>query len=197
MERALLARHGESKASVLGLANGALDPAVRLTERGREEARGLGRLLSGEPIDLAVTTELARTQETADLALAGRDVPRLVVPELNEIRYGSYEGATLGEYRGWAGAAGPEELAPGGGESRAQVAARFARGYRAVLARPERTILVVGHALAIRYVLTGPAPVVESVPYAQVFPFARDELEAAVERLEAWASEPRWSTPNE
>ena len=69
MERVVLARHGESERSVDGVTNG--DPAVRvaLTATGREEARQLGRELAGDPIDLCVTSEFERAQETADLAL--------------------------------------------------------------------------------------------------------------------------------
>src|SRR5436190_1604486 len=81
--------------------------------------------------------------ESAEIALAGRDVPRLVVPELNDIGIGAFEGGTLDDYRAWAWAQEPEVEGPGGAESRAAVAARYARGFRIVLERPERTVLVV------------------------------------------------------
>ena len=60
-----------------------------LTEDELIGLRGLG-----EQIDLAAVTEFRRTQETADLALEGRDVPRLVVPELNEIPSTTITGKT-------------------------------------------------------------------------------------------------------
>ncbi len=113
MERLILARHGETDWNVERLVNG--DPAVdvRLTERGREEARRLGEELRGEPLDLCVTTPFPRTAETADLALAARAdgvPPRLVVAELGDPHYGEFEGRSLDDYRarawdepsGWA-----------------------------------------------------------------------------------------------
>ena len=81
MDRVVLARHGESERSVAGLTNGDPRIACALTAEGREEARRLGLELANEPIDLCVTSEFERARETADIALAGRDVPRLVLRE--------------------------------------------------------------------------------------------------------------------
>ena len=198
MKRVILARHGESERSVEGLTNG--DPAVRvpLTETGREEARRLGVVLRDDPIDLCVTSEFERAQETADLALEGRDVPRLVLADLNDIRFGEFEGLPLTDYRAWAHAHRPEDICPGGGESRVQTVARYVHGYRAILARPEETILLMAHGLPVRYVLDAvegrdPAPRVEQIPYAEPFRLTRAELERAVERLASWVRTPAWS----
>src|SRR5919199_4401404 len=197
MERAILARHGESEVLLAGLVSG--DPAEPrgLTETGREQARRLGRLLAGEAIDLCVTSEFARVRETADLALAGRDVPRLVVPDLNDIRFGEFEGRPFDEYRAWAGARDPTE-APPGGESRAEVAARYVRGFGRVLDRPEPTILVVAHGLPLRYTLLAlegldPTPIVEQVPLAEPYRLSRADLERATARLERWSRRPVWA----
>jgi probable phosphoglycerate mutase len=196
MERVILTRHGESELSARRVCSG--EPTVAgnsLTGRGREQARALGDLLAHEQIDLAVTSEFARTRETADLALAASDVPRLLVPELNDIRFGRYEGGPLDEYRAWAGAHGPGEECPGGGESRAQAARRFAAGYRIVLARPETTALVVAHVLPIRYALSAladraPTALIERVQECEPFHVTAGQLEDAVARLERWAAEP-------
>jgi len=200
VRRAILARHGESALSVLGRTNG--DPALEcaLTATGREEARELGRELADEQIDLCVTSEFERARETADVALEGRRVPRLVIPELNDIRFGEFEGGLLTDYRVWAHTHGPDEPAPGGGESRAETVARYVEGYRTILARPEETVLVVAHGLPVRYVLDAiegrpPAPVVLQVPYATPFPFDAAQLAAAAELLEQWAAAPAWDVP--
>jgi broad specificity phosphatase PhoE len=196
VERVILVRHGESESSAGRTCNG--DPARAgngLTERGREQARALGLELADESIDLCATSEFARTRETAELALAGRDVTRIVVPELNDIRFGRFEGGGLDEYRAWAGAHGPDDQCPGGGESRAQAARRFAAGYRTVLAHPEQTALVVAHVLPIRYALSAladqdPTPLIERVVECEPFRVSDAQLERAVARLEAWAEAP-------
>ena len=200
MKQAILARHAESEFSVRGAMNGDPGVACPLTELGRRQARRLGELLAGERIDICVTSEFERVRETADIALAGRDVPRLVVPELGDIRVGAFEGKLLTEYREWAHASGPTADPPGGGESRAATVARYVRAYRTVLARPEEIVLVVAHGLPIRYVLDAargidPAPIVDQVPYAEATRLSAAELVRAVERLEAWATTPTWATP--
>ncbi|MGZ4256265.1 MAG: histidine phosphatase family protein [Gaiellaceae bacterium] len=197
MERAFLTRHAESEFSTLGLTNGDPSVACPLTADGREQARRLGELLADTELDLCVTSEFERTQETADLALAGPDVPRVVLPGLNDIRFGEFESGPLKEYRAWARAYGPTDEAPGGGESRVETVRRYVEAFRFVLERPEAAILVVAHSLPIRYVLDAaaacsPAPAVAQVPYAEPFPLSAAELAAAVELLDAWIRDPVW-----
>jgi broad specificity phosphatase PhoE len=192
-----LARHGESERSRLGLTNGDPRVPVPLTEEGRDQASRLGEQLRDEPIDLCVTSEFLRTQETAELALAGRAVPRLVLPDLDDIRFGDYEGLPLVDYRKWAHAHGPEDVVPGGDESRAETVARYVRAFRTILARPEHDALVVAHGLPIRYVLEAiegrnPAAKIEYVPYAEPFRLDADTLAEAVDRLDAWVGRPVW-----
>jgi len=198
VEHALLTRHAESEFSVRGLTNGDPEIEVALTAHGREQARRLGEQLASTEIDLCAVSEFQRAQETADLALTGRDVPRLVLPELNDIRFGEFEGRLLADYRAWARAHGPEDEVPGG-ESRAESVRRYVAAFGTIRARPEPTILVVAHSLPIRYALNAaagglPKPAMQPVPYAEPFPLSAPELTAAVERLETWALAPAWST---
>ena len=193
----MFVRHAESEYSVDLRLNGEVGAGVALTPRGRDEARRLGEELAGEPIDLCATSPFLRTVETADLALAGRSVPRLVVPELGDPHYGSYEGATLEEYRSWADDAPSDARPPGGGESRLDIVARYARAFRALLERPENAILAVTHSLPIAYALSTrngelPSPRVPLVGHASVHRFPREELERAAEALETWVAAPTW-----
>jgi probable phosphoglycerate mutase len=194
---AILVRHAESEFSVRGAVNGDPGVACPLTDSGREQAARLAVLLANDPIDLCVTSEFERARETADIALAGREVPRLVLPQLNDIRFGEFEGGQLAAYRAWARAHGPLDDAPGGGESRAATVGRYVEAYRLLLERPEPTILVVAHSLPIRYALNAideldPAPAVEQVPYAEPLRVAEPALRSAVERLAAWGASPSW-----
>jgi broad specificity phosphatase PhoE len=119
-------------------------------------------------------------------------VPIAVVPELNDPRAGSFEGGPLEEFRAWAWAHGSADVPPGGGESRIAVATRLALGYRFVLERPEPAVLVVGHALPMSYALGGATPRIDLLDYVKPYRLGRDELEGAVDRLEAWAVAPTW-----
>jgi broad specificity phosphatase PhoE len=197
VERALLVRHAESVLSARGIANGRADVPCPLSERGVAQARALAQQLASEDIDLCVTSELERTQETADIALADRAIPRIVVSELNDPLYGRYESGPLDAYLAWAHANNSAAEPPGGGEQRQQLVARYAAGFRRLLGRTERTILLVTHALPAAYVLTAragrdPAPQVPYVEYAKIHVFSARELADAVARLEAWCAAPTW-----
>jgi len=196
VETLLLVRHGFAGSNRDDIASCAI-PGEGLTPEGVQQARALGAVLVETEIALAATTELSRTYETLRLALEGRDVPSIVVPELNEIHFGSFDGGPLETYRAWAAAHSPSVRAPGGGESRAEAAARFARGLRVLLEREEQTILLVGHALALRYVVDAaeglvPAPRMARVPHAEAFRLAREDVARAAELLEAWSAAPRF-----
>jgi broad specificity phosphatase PhoE len=191
VESVILARHGESVFGARGLVNGDVAVSCPLTERGVEEARALGETLAGEPIDLCATSEFERAQQTADIALAGRDVPRLVLPDLNDPRYGDFEGGPLDEYREWAWSHGSAD-APPGGESRRELVERYARGYRLLLGRHEKRLLVVAHSLPIAYALGEPRPRMQMVEHASAHRLSAEELRSAVERLDAWLEAPTW-----
>jgi broad specificity phosphatase PhoE len=198
MQALILARHGESEYSVRGLLNGDASVDVGLTAAGVEQACELGRALEAVQLDLCVTTELRRTRRTAELALSGRGVPVEVWPGLNDPRAGAFEGGLLDDYRGWAWAAGSAEPVPGGGESRLEVVARCVRSYRALLERPEPTILAVVHALPIAYLLAaveGEAPAARMdrpIEYARAYTVEAEALRRGVGVLEAWSADPDW-----
>ena len=197
MERATLVRHGESEYSVDLRLNGEPGANVGLTPRGEEEARRLGEELEGDAIDLCVTSAFRRTIETADLALAGRRVPRLVLAQLNDPRYGRYEGSTLEEYRVWADAVASDARPSDDGESRVEIVGRYARALRILLARPEPAILVVTHSLPVAYALATrngdlPRPRVPLVAHGSVHRFTEAELERAADALDAWVAAPTW-----
>jgi broad specificity phosphatase PhoE len=193
----ILARHGESVFSAELRMNGDIRLACPLTPRGEEEARALGAALAGDEVALCVTSEFERTRQTADLALAGRDVPRLVLPELNDPRYGAFEGRTIDEYRAWADGVSSGDDAPGGGESRQAIVSRYVRGFRSILERDEPAILVVAHSLPIAYLLAArdgnpPGRRVPLVEHAHPYRFDAETLERSLGVLEAWLAAPAW-----
>jgi broad specificity phosphatase PhoE len=194
MREAILARHGQSELSLNHVING--DPAVRcsLTEVGREQARRLGALIAADPIELCVTSEFERATATADIALQGRDVPRLVMPELNDIRVGEFEGGVLETFRTWISEHGPAAVPPGGGESRAHTAVRYACAFRTILARPENVVLVVCHGLPVTFAVRcargeDPPLFVLQDEYAAPHRLSAKDLGRAGDVLERWGRE--------
>jgi probable phosphoglycerate mutase len=190
----ILARHGEAGSNAAATVSG-IPPGEGLTAAGRAQARRLGAVLAAVPVELGVATEFRRSQETLDLALAGREVPRLVLPLLNEIRFGAFDGGPLATYRQWAWSEEPDVIPPGDGESRAQVAARVADGLDVLLARGEDAIFVVSHALPTRYVVDAadgqfPAARIEHVDHATLHRLDSAAVARAVETLRAWSSQP-------
>ena len=197
MRTLLLTRHAEAASNVGDLVSG-VPPGEGLSPRGRRQARALGRALAAEPIELGASSELLRARETLELALEGRSIPTTTLAGFNEIGFGRYEGGPLAAYREWAWSTDPDVECPGGGESRSSVAARIASTLDWLLARPEETILLVGHALPIRYVLDAgdgrfPAAKIGLIAHAEVHRIEHDVVEAAAETLRVWSEAPRFA----
>ncbi|MFN2591049.1 MAG: histidine phosphatase family protein [Actinomycetota bacterium] len=196
MDRLILVRHAESAYGAKNLVNGDPYRYVPLSRRGRRQARELGRALSDEPIQLAVTTRFPRTRETADLALGDRPIPRLVLAEFDDVKLGDFEGRPVEELRAWQRVHGPADPLPGGGESRVDSVRRHLEGYRILLRRDESVVLAVLHGLPVtivRLALRG-----ESVPVtleevqaepATPYVYSAQELTAAVRALRAWVAQ--------
>jgi broad specificity phosphatase PhoE len=184
----VLARHGESTLNVARVVNG--DPAleVRLTEKGRRESRLLGQQLWNVPLDLCVVTRFGRTRETAEIALSTRAIPFEVEPLFDDVDIGDLEGMPLAEYRAWKRAHTRADPFPNG-ESLDAAAVRYGRALEALLARPERTILVVAHEIPVRYALNAAEgsrdldsphhAIANATPYL----FDEERLTAAASRL--------------
>ena len=192
MEVAILARHAESEYSARDVINGDPGVVVQLTDKGRAEARSLGDWLRDRAVNLAVTSRFPRTQETAAVALEGRDVPTFVMPEFDDVRVGEFEGRHVDDFRAWQRANGVDTPIPGGGESRVEAMRRYVAGYRKLLARPEEAILLVTHGLPVSAILLAlrgeEVPVtlekVQVLP-AEPHPLSSGELRTAVDWLDA------------
>ena len=197
MRDLVIARHAHAASNVADAVS-CRPPGEGLSELGVDEARALGERLAGVEVELGVASELRRTQETLALALDGREVPVEVLPALNEIDFGSYEGGPLSAYREWAWSTAPDVDCPGGGESRTAAATRIAGALDWLLARPEETILAVGHALPIRYVLEGaagrrPPARIGTIGHAEPHRLSREDVARAAESLRAWVLTPRFA----
>jgi probable phosphoglycerate mutase len=197
MQRLIVVRHAHALSNVRDAVS-CVPPGDGLSDRGVDEALALREALADDRIDLGVASELVRTQQTLELALGAREVPRLVLPEWNEIHFGRFEAGPLAAYRDWAWTTPADAVCPGGGESRAAVATRLAGVLEALLLRPEETILAVGHALPVRYVLDASdgrfpeariAPVEHAVPHR----LSAACVAAAARALRRWGASPSFA----
>ena len=148
----VIARHGESTLNYENRVNGDPNVPVALTENGRDEARLLGKQLAHVPLDVCLHSRFERTLETARIALGDRQVPFVTEPLLDDIDIGELEGQTLDDYRAWKRTHLRSDRFPGG-ESLDDAARRYARAFRAVVARPEQTVLLVTHEIPLRYAI--------------------------------------------
>ncbi len=188
----VLTRHAHSTLNVANRINGDPSVPVPLTADGRSEAEQLGHQLAGIPLDVCIHTRFGRTQETADEALRGRNVPRVEEPLLDDIDVGELEGATLEEYRTWKRIHTRKDRFPGG-ESLDDAAQRYARAFERLLERSERRVLVVCHELPVRYALNADAGSaaldgpVHSIPNATPYLFDETALARAAAGIRSLA----------
>jgi probable phosphoglycerate mutase len=131
---------------------------VSLSERGREEARAAGRRLTGENLAALYSSPMERTRETAELVADAVGLPIETDPNLTEIDYGEWTGASFEALHGdprwasWNYARGVTR--PPGGETLLEVQARIRRFVEAAMRRhPDQRIAAVSHGDPIKAIL--------------------------------------------
>jgi probable phosphoglycerate mutase len=189
----LLARHAHSVLNLEQRVNGDPSVEVPLTEQGHEEARLLGAQIAHLELELCVHSRFPRTRETAELAMAGRDVPLEVEPLLDDLNIGELEGWEIVRYREVKRSLGRHRPFPGG-ESLDDGARRYSLAFRRLVERATGRVLVVCHEIPVRYALNAAAgsdsldgPPFHEIPNAVPFLFEGDALARAAERIEALA----------
>jgi len=188
----VLVRHGQSELNAAQRINGDPSVSVALTLQGEAEATALSVQLTGIALDLCLHTRFGRTQQTAEIALAGRAVAVEVEPLLDDIDVGKLEGESIEAYRAWKRGRGRADAFPDG-ESLDAAALRYADAFERLLERSEQRILVVCHEIPVRYAvnaaagsdeLDGPAHEIRNcVPHL----FDEDGLARAAARIRALA----------
>jgi len=144
-------RHGESVANVADRSMQAEpENADRLSERGWEQARGLGRRLQGEGIEAILASPYGRAQETAQAIGEVLGLPYDTDEDLYEVRQSDAYRAASPNYEGtghvsWMPANSPEH-AEAGAESFSAIVQRVANVQARLEARLEtERILCVSH----------------------------------------------------
>ncbi len=155
MGRWLIVRHGETEWNAQGRVQGHTD--VGLSERGVLQGQAICARLAGVEIDVAYSSDLRRSAETARQILGQREVPLRTTDRLREYNKGIFEGLTPEE----TGQRYPElyaasqvndlDFAPPGGESIRQASARIACFISRMKAQhQDDSVLIVGHGGTLR-----------------------------------------------
>lgn len=200
----VLVRHGQTAMTVSRGYSGSSEPGPPLDEHGRAQARAAAALVAriGHRLwpDVAPPSELlaspmVRTQETAAVVAARLGLPVEVEPAFREADFGRWQGLTAEQIEaGWPGMLEPwhttGRVVPPGGESIEAVGTRVRAGLEGLRGGPERTVVVVSHAVAIRAALgvtLGADPgtwshlrvAPASLSILRLFPDGRDEVAVA------------------
>ena len=154
--RLLLLRHGETEGNRLGQLLGATD--LPLNDRGREQARRLGRWLARhERVDAVSSSHLSRAYETAAIICREleRTEPHLVDENLAEMNFGEAEGTPvahlattfphLADYVGTAKPEHPDWRWPGGDSNVAYYQRVIATVERFAQRHTGQTVALVTH----------------------------------------------------
>jgi probable phosphoglycerate mutase len=153
-----LIRHGETDWNRDRRIQGQSD--TPLNETGREQSRLLGQRLADVPFELAYSSDLTRTIETARLILEPRSIDVTTDVGLRERAFGEWEGGTADEVaraypERWAAwRSGARDVSPPGGENQIELERRVTRALDEIIAvNHSRTLLVVSHGGAIQATL--------------------------------------------
>jgi probable phosphoglycerate mutase len=183
-----LCRHAQTASSAVDSFNGRSE--LLLTQEGRKQATRLGMRLRAITFDAVFCSPLARTAETASIAMQGREA--VAIDGLTELDYGGWEGLSAEQARALdparfdAWESDPATTAPPGGETAAQVAGRAVAAVEEISRRfPDGKVLAISHKATLRILaaaLTG-APLAR---YRKTWP----QDEAALNLVELRAGKP-------
>jgi 2,3-bisphosphoglycerate-dependent phosphoglycerate mutase len=147
----LLVRHGETDWNRERRVQGHTDRP--LNDEGRKQAQALARELAGDNVDAVYSSDLVRAHETARIVAGRLGLDVIVLPELRERDFGTWEGLTDDEilarfpqaHNGpWGDAESREEMLDRVREAIARIAA----------AHPNGSVLVITHGGPVRALLT-------------------------------------------
>ncbi len=102
--RYIAMRHGEAESNARGIVSSKIDGSTSygLTEKGRLSSEKAGLELSGDKIDIIITSPFARTKQTAEIVAKaiGLDARKIIVDErVKEIDAGIFDGKPVALYR--------------------------------------------------------------------------------------------------
>ncbi|MBQ3401763.1 MAG: histidine phosphatase family protein [Synergistaceae bacterium] len=147
--RIILARHGQTEWNKEFKFQGRTN--VQLTEEGKRQAHSLASRLSSWPPEVIYTSPLDRAKYTASAIASRFNLEPVILPELEEINFGTWEGQSLialenehhEEYSRWR--SDPFFNPPEGAEDWEHLSTRLSRAVKVMLDGPQRRIIAVSH----------------------------------------------------
>lgn len=145
--RLILVRHGETEENSLKITQGHFDS--KLNNNGIEQAKKVALRLKGEKIDIAYSSDLSRTKDTAKEILSFHPNTELVLAkELREQCKGIYEGKPSKEIHKSVESSNMPycNFKPEGGETLIDVQNRLLKLYDSIIEKHNgKTVLLVSH----------------------------------------------------
>ncbi|MHB1652636.1 MAG: alpha-ribazole phosphatase [Desulfitobacteriaceae bacterium] len=169
-----LVRHGEIGIGEEKRYIGQTD--INLDHKGVQQALVLQRALSQVQLDKIFSSSLQRSIQTATIIGAGRELKPNIVPELNEINMGLWEGQTFATVKAnypdafAKRGADPAGFRPPGGESFADLYQRIVPAFETIVNNSFSDVLLVAHAGVNRVLLAH----ILGLPQANIFRFKQD-----------------------
>jgi probable phosphoglycerate mutase len=154
VDRLILARHAESKYNAKGLISAdPSSPRSPLTQRGKQQAQQLADRLAAEQIDLSVTSGTLRAVQTSKIVATALSIPVVKAPLLDDPPAGIFEDGPVEAFAEWMTVCDPDASVPGTWTSLRDSTRRYFDAVTILLTRPERTVLVIAHAPALRWIV--------------------------------------------
>jgi broad specificity phosphatase PhoE len=195
VDRLIVARHAESEGNAQGFISAdPASPRSPLTKLGRQQAQQLADRLAAEHIDCLVTSETLRAVQSSEIVATALSIPVVKTPLLDDPPAGIFEDGPVEAFAEWMTGCDPDASVPGTSASLRDSARRYFDAVRFLAKRPEHTVLVVGHAPALRWIVQAAQGRTDPLNYRHPLFGHADPAEVDVfalrSRLDALASDP-------
>jgi phosphoserine phosphatase len=157
----LLVRHGETNWNTADRLQGQRD--IPLNSTGCRQAESVADHLSKTTIDRAYSSPLLRASKTAQILLGDRKITLNLIPNLQEVNHGDWEGCTNAElqtthpYEYYLWKNNPLACRKPNGETIEELADRAVRSWQTIVQESTtagcQTVLVVAHKVTIQTIL--------------------------------------------
>jgi len=138
MTKLYLVRHGETEDNVRNIMQG--QTQGRLTPRGVQQARDVAQRMSGEHIDIFISSDLKRSADTCRIIAGAHGMDVVQTPLLRERDWGGFTGRYIPDLKD---AVWPDDI-----ESVTDLLTRADKFIKYIKGKyPEKTVLAVGHGI--------------------------------------------------